>query len=168
MTTDIAWTVLIEAADQAATTWQAVHPAAKVNGPSAEWVAGVVADGQTLAAGRGPWRVRVWSGADADTGGVADWTLVRGSSRPSIANRAVRARPQRIGPVRSSCPCGLAEGVSTSLGRDGSWPAGVGLRQDRDRVVRAGSRSAASVAVVRSWKVAWLMRSVRTSAMIVA
>lgn len=78
VTTDIAWTVLIEAADQAATTWQAVHPAATVNGPSAEWVAGVVADGQTLAAGRGPWRVRVWSGADADTGGVADWTLVRG------------------------------------------------------------------------------------------
>ena len=78
MTTDTVWTVLIEAADQTATAWQAVHPAETMDGPSAEWVAGLVADSQTLVAGPGPWRVRVWSGADADTGGAADWTLVRG------------------------------------------------------------------------------------------
>jgi hypothetical protein len=66
------YTVVVEAADQDQSAWQALAPAENVDGNSAEEVAHWVATNQTLADGAN-WRVRVWPGANADTGVAAHY-----------------------------------------------------------------------------------------------
>lgn len=80
------YTVEIEAGNDDGTIWQAVHPAETVDTATwtrtgAEWepsaVAEEVAAHQTVAeAGR--FRVRVWPGADADTGSEPAATFISG------------------------------------------------------------------------------------------
>lgn len=92
-TTDQEWTVQIEASTDGQ-IWQALHPAETTTGAAAEQVATDVAANQTVADG-GLWRVRVWTGRDADTGTepaaewrsddepteAVVWTLARGDNR---------------------------------------------------------------------------------------
>jgi hypothetical protein len=62
------YTVEIDASNTSGTIWQALAPAENVtDSGTAEDVARWTAANQTLADGTG-WRVRVWEGADADTG----------------------------------------------------------------------------------------------------
>jgi hypothetical protein len=69
------YTVLIEASDEDQTSWQALAPAENVqeDGSACE-VAEMTALDQNIAVGSW-WRVRIWEGANADTGTepAAEW-----------------------------------------------------------------------------------------------
>lgn len=70
------YTVLIECSpDDRLEIWQAVHPSETVrDSGTARDVASAVAHNQTIVEGQN-WRVRVWTGANADTGvpAAAEW-----------------------------------------------------------------------------------------------
>lgn len=74
------YTVVIEASDENNAVWQALEPAETVDddGTAAE-VAAWTAQNQNIV-DRGPWRVRVWIGNDADTGSQPDAEYVRPES----------------------------------------------------------------------------------------
>jgi hypothetical protein len=60
------YTVLVEAGNADGTDWQALAPPQTTAGDSAVEVARWTATNQDVA--EGSWRVRVWDGANADTG----------------------------------------------------------------------------------------------------
>ena len=72
------YTVEIQAGNEDGTIWQAMHPAENVadTGTAKQVALDVLANQNVLALDdNSPWRIAVWNGADADTGGEPDYAL---------------------------------------------------------------------------------------------